>query len=127
MNPEKNSFFLLAQNLMKSLPTDPALMNATLRTVISRVYFALYNEAFEALTKSEKETLPKSGDAHKEVKGLYLKDPANTLRINIGEALDGLRTLRNRADYNKVIDNIEMKTKLAVKQAKRALENLGKV
>lgn len=124
MNPNNNSFFILAQTLLDNLPQNPALKDAYFRTAISRAYFAIYNEAYNALPKTEKDKLSRNADAHQEVMKLYFGNKSNPVHVEIGEALDNLRKLRNPADYNRFMDNIEFKAKLALQQAKTTLEKL---
>jgi hypothetical protein len=123
MVPERNGFYLVAQNIGATLPTDPFLKGALLRTAISRLYFALYNEAFNALPITQRRSLPGGANNHQAVENIYSND-SNPAKNEVGEALDGLRSLRNQADYNKGIDNLEFKTRLAYEAVKSALEKL---
>jgi hypothetical protein len=123
MIPEKNGFYLVAQNLANTLPEDLFLRDALLRTIISRLYFALYNEAYKALSNTQKRSLPGGATNHQAVENLYSSD-ADVVKQEIGEALDNLRTIRNLADYYYNIENLEFKARLAYTQVKSALENL---
>lgn len=51
---DKTYFLTMAERIFADLPNEPFLKEAALRTVISRVYYALYNNAYDFLRKTKK-------------------------------------------------------------------------
>ncbi|MDQ3813790.1 MAG: hypothetical protein M3347_07545, partial [Armatimonadota bacterium] len=113
--------FALAQRLdaqarQLTSSNDAGLHEAMLRAAISRSYYAVFwcgRRYFE--TAQPPQRLPRFG-AHIELYTLFANYPAETMKA-IARGLEQLRWLRNQADYQPVMSDLETKTTNALQLA----------
>jgi uncharacterized protein (UPF0332 family) len=94
-------FLTLADALLRT-PSSPGLEEASLRSAISRAYYAAFCSA-RNFARDRGEIAPTgTGRDHQLVKNHFSTSP-NRIRRKIGADLDRLRRRRNRADYTDVL------------------------
>ncbi|MBC7233978.1 MAG: HEPN domain-containing protein [Chloroflexi bacterium] len=96
---------------------------ASLRSSISRAYYAVFCTARNRLLE-EGEEIPKTGEAHAEVWTKY-RESAQKRRKYIGITGDRLRRSRNKADYDDEFPSISAVVQDAVVKARHLLDSLG--
>jgi uncharacterized protein (UPF0332 family) len=94
----------------------------SLRSSISRAYYAAFNTAADHL-RSEGIVVPKA-DAHTFVWNTF-RSSTDMERGMIGENGDRLRIWRNYADYSGVFPNLDRYVKTALPLAEKILRNLA--
>lgn len=88
----------LAKELFNSPDFLAANYEATIRTVISRSYYAAFKVVFNYIRDIEKVSPPRGDNEHWFTIN-FMKRTNNSLKKDIGDSLDRLRNLRNLADY----------------------------
>ena len=96
-------FFTLAERLVRH-PSTPGPDEASLRTAISRAYYAVFCSARILATTQEGLTLQGTGDVHNQVIA-HFRFAQDKSRRDIGLDLRRLRRRRNQADYESVLDD----------------------
>jgi uncharacterized protein (UPF0332 family) len=97
MSFDGSEFLALAQELAgkkKNISTE----EAQLRSAISRAYYAAFLESRKFLRNRRGQRVSFSGQAHEEVKEVFLHDPDEHYQ-NVGANLETLHILRKQADY----------------------------
>jgi hypothetical protein len=105
-------------------PKDAGLREAMLRAAISRAYYAVFwrgRRYFE--TARPPQRLSRFG-AHLELQSLFSNYPAQILRA-IAFDVEQLRLLRNQADYQASMPDLENDTTNALQLANRLLNDIG--
>jgi uncharacterized protein (UPF0332 family) len=90
---EPRAFLELAERLLKDSKCE-----ASLRTCVSRSYYAFFNMVIQFLRPNFPKDFPRSAEAHKKVFE-YLSDCGIEDVEIVASALDDLRDERNDADY----------------------------
>jgi len=101
-----------------------ALREAMLRAAISRAYYAAFwrgRRYFETAQRPQR--LPRFG-AHRELQYLFANYAGKTMRA-IALDLELLRSLRNWADYDSVVPQLEKEAARALQLANRLLDDIG--
>jgi len=96
---------------------------ASLRSAISRAYYAVFCIARNRLLE-EGEEIPKTSEAHSAVWTKY-RESAQKRRKDIGITGDRLRRSRNKADYDDEFPSISAVVQDAVVKARHLLDSLG--
>jgi hypothetical protein len=97
---------------------------AKFRAAISRAYYAAFwcgRRYFETATPPQ--TLPRH-NPHLELQDLFGRYPSQFMR-DIAFNLEQLHKLRNRADYNSTLPDIEDESARALRIANRLLNDIG--
>lgn len=117
-------YLQLAKSLfapLKSISGASTLIDARLRSAVSRAYYAAYNQAL-AYTKSECGYTPgKSKDNHHGVR-MVLKSCPKT--VALAEVLGQLHWWRKRADYDGTFADLKEKASRAIKDAQKCIDEL---
>jgi hypothetical protein len=129
MSLDSEDLFALAQRLdaqarRLTSSKDTGLREAMLRAAISRAYYAVFwrgRRYFE--TAQPPQRLPRFG-AHLELQNLFANYPAKTMGA-IARGLEQLRLLRNWADYQPIMPDLEIETNNALQLANRLLNDIG--
>src|SRR5207248_5650471 len=97
MSFEWSDYLDLAQELARQGAIHSS-REAELRSAISRAYYAAFCKSRNHLRDKEHEILSTGSEAHSQVQDKFVLSK-DRRRKQIGENLNRLRTLRNRADY----------------------------
>ena len=111
-------YLVLAEELAMRITDE-----ASLRSAISRAYYAAFCPARNRLLQ-EGEEIPKTGDAHTIVWTKY-RESTQKHRRYIGITGDRLRRSRNKADYDDEFPSISAVVQDAVVKARHLLDSLG--
>jgi len=96
-------FLTLAEALLRD-PNSPGPEEASLRSAISRAYYAAYCSARNLARDGGEITLTHTGRDHWLVQK-HFQDSPNPVRRKIGADLDRLRDYRRQADYKDSLDD----------------------
>jgi len=110
-------YLVLAEELAMRITDE-----ASLRSAISRAYYAAFCTARNRLLQ-EGEEIPKTGDAHTIVWTKY-RESTQKHRRYIGITGDRLRRSRRKADYEDEFPDIRARFEDAVAKARRLLDSL---
>ena len=108
--------------LAKSLVAGDSPTQAQLRTAVSRAYYATHLVTRERLAETAKLAASGTGEDHLNVIAVL-----KSMGGGLGDQLDRLRILRNRADYNLNLELQINDTKLAVSLAEALIDEVRKL
>jgi hypothetical protein len=128
MSFKYKDFFYIAQELTGKTPVVTPSEEAKLRVAIGRSYYAVFLEAREYLELYTPLILPHDGSEHGLVKEqFFLRGQTDGKFKRIWQNLEFLHTLRKKADYGDVINNLPNLTQNALQRAQDALDKLGEL
>jgi uncharacterized protein (UPF0332 family) len=107
-------------------PTAHSILEAKLRSAISRAYYAAFCKARNHLRDKQGFFIPPTGEAHKIVWRRFRNSPDKS-RKRIGENLRRLLHDRRQADYEDVVNNLPTLTHKALARANQVISSLGKL
>jgi uncharacterized protein (UPF0332 family) len=99
---EWKDFLYFAENLFAS-PDHPGPQEASMRSSISRAYYAAYHAALDAGERDGYKR-GRSANEHKTI-CLYFKNSRSKIRKKISSDLWRLRKYRNQADYDNELES----------------------
>jgi uncharacterized protein (UPF0332 family) len=115
-------YFTLAERLTQ-VESGAPLSSASLRSAVSRAYYAAFNASKVFLIEREGCTFPKDGSIHRRVIAVF-KHHENTEYKYLSEVLHRLRCLRNDADYSERLVLPGKTVRGSVAQAREVLNTL---
>ena len=132
MRFEWSEYLNLAQELAATNSDSLANREAKLRSAISRAYYSTFCLARNYLRDIEKDRtfFRKNRDIneHQYVAEEFIYHPTKMKNmVKIGENLSRLRELRNKADYEDTIFNLQKEARTALKLAKNIISALSKL
>ncbi len=132
MRFEWSEYLNLAQELAATNSDSLANREAKLRSAISRAYYSTFCLARNYLRDIEKDRtfFRKNRDIneHQYVAEEFIYHPTKMKNmVKIGENLSTLRELRNKADYEDTIFNLQKEARTALKLAKNIISALSKL
>jgi len=129
MSLEPEDLLSLAQRLnaqarLLTRSTDAGLREATLRNAISRAYYAVFwcGRRYFA-TAQPPQSIPRYS-AHSELQSLFDHYAGQSMKT-IAVELRWLRALRNRADYDLIVPQLEDQVARALRLANRLLGDIA--
>lgn len=99
-------------------------MEASLRSAISRAYYAAFCHARNHLRDKQQQSLPPGGQVHTYVRTQFQTSSQNA-RKAIGQRLDRLRIARNKADYDDTVMGLPALTAAALFWAEEVIQRLS--
>lgn len=112
----------LAKALYTS-PSNPGPEEACLRTAISRAYYAVFNIA-RAYAYSDHLQVGEGTGSHQAVIE-HFKSSADSNKRRIGISLERLRTSRNKADYDRVLNNSLREAEKTIRGTEKLIKQLS--
>lgn len=120
-----HDFHLLAVALRQN-PTDPGPEEASLRTAISRAYYAAFRSAMDAAQAREGFVPTHTGQDHALVRQHY-QSHSDTTHRKIGTYLGRLCDNRNKADYDANVSGLPPMAQSSVQIADNVLNHLHSI
>ena len=117
---EWSEFLSLARKLTT---TSPGSGEASLRSAISRAYYAAFCCARNHLRDKERHSIPATGQAHTYVRSQF-QTSTDSPRRAIGQQLDRLRIARNKADYDDTVTGLPHLTEASLIWAEEVIRRL---
>ncbi|HWS84121.1 MAG TPA: hypothetical protein VN207_07650 [Ktedonobacteraceae bacterium] len=123
-------YYLLATDLLSQADNSPR-KEATLRSAVSRAYYAAYHRACDYLREvneypTRQEFESRGRETHRFIISIFKNNPDYPERYKIGEELRSLKDLRQKADYAKSVEkHIFRKTERVEKIVDRAKKVIG--
>ncbi len=117
-----NEYLYIAQELAGRRANRPGL-EAKLRSAISRAYYAAFIQARNHLRDVDGERIPTS-NAHRYVARKYAAS-SDIRRKDIGWKLANLSQIRNKADYNDVINDLPAATQRVLVRAGQIITQIN--
>jgi uncharacterized protein (UPF0332 family) len=99
---------------------------ACLRAAVSRAYYAAFCTARNLACNKGSLSLSNTGQDHKLVMDHYRKDP-DLDRRRVGSELKRLRDLRNLADYQNTVTDVEGSVQNAIDASQEVIDLLDKI
>lgn len=125
MNFDWNDFLTLAQELAAQ-PADAPVIEAKLRSAISRAYYASFCKARNYLRDNQQVQIPMTGEAHRIVWS-HFKNRRHLAQKKIGENLRRLLNDRRYADYDDIIINLPLLANKALFRAREISTALDQI
>jgi hypothetical protein len=120
-----SEYLNLAQELVGQAASPPS-QEARLRAAISCAYYAAFCESRNHLRDREGHRGPSGGRIHQFVRDQF-KGSSDRSRRQIGYDLDGLRSDRNKADYDDSIANLNGMVAMDIVLASRVISMLKRL
>jgi uncharacterized protein (UPF0332 family) len=121
MSFDWSQYLDLAQDLF-SQAANSSYTDASLRSAISRAYYAAYHKARSRLYDKWGITVPADATAHATVR----KEFKQKNHKQIATTLDRMRIDRNKADYNDAVVNLSNTAKENLRRATQVISELSK-
>ena len=115
--------FLVLASSLREKPHSPGPQEASLRTAISRAYYAAFCSARNFARDYEGLALTNTGQDHFRVIS-HFQSANDSKYQKIGAALDRLRMNRGKADYGDAVDALPSVALVSVHMAERLLNDL---
>jgi uncharacterized protein (UPF0332 family) len=112
----------LAQDLFSQAANSP-YTDASLRSAISRAYYAAYHKARSRLYDKWGISVPADASAHAAVR----KEFRQKNQKQIATTLDRMRIDRNKADYKDSVGNLVITAKENLKRARQVIADVNKL
>ena len=122
MSFDWSDYLDLAQDLFTQSANAP-YTDASLRSAISRAYYAAYHKARTRLYDKWGIAVPADASAHSAVRREF-KQKNQKL---IATTLDRMRIDRNKADYNDAVVNLSITAKENLRRANQVIADLSKL
>ena len=113
-------------HLARQLAENPTSREASLRSAISRAYYAAFCTARNHLRDKESRAIPGGAQVHRYVREQF-QNSADSARKAIGVNLDRLRSFRNKTDYDDAVTGLPSVAAVALSLAEQIIDKVIEV